>query len=158
MEMSGIKIETSDLFDSNGEPKPNGLFDPRMGPHDLAHKCTTCMKGAKDCPGHFGYLELKKPVYHPGYIKLIRKILNCVCWDCGKLLCKRDQRFAKAMRETGDKRLSEIYELCKTIKICSLKEKKTKNKNNEEDGEDITEEKQDQGCDYLQPKCKKISK
>ena len=146
--MSAVKVETSDLFDSVGEPKDGGLFDPHMGPHDLAHNCKTCLKRAKDCPGHFGHLELKKPVYHPGYIKLIRKILNCVCWDCGKLLCKRDQRFTKAMRESGDKRLSEIYELCKTIKVCSLKEKKDKNIEGES-----TEEKQDQGCDTLQPKC-----
>lgn len=82
---------------------------------------------------------------------MIRKIINCVCWNCSKLLCpKKGQRFEMAMMETGDKRLSAIYELCKGIKACSLKEKK---KDKEKEGENVEETNENQGCDFLQPKC-----
>lgn len=39
-----------------------------------------------ECPGHFGHIELAKPVFHVGYITKIMKILRCVCFFCSKLL------------------------------------------------------------------------
>ena len=39
-----------------------------------------------DCPGHFGHLDLAKPVYHPGFLTKTMKILRCVCFYCSKLL------------------------------------------------------------------------
>jgi hypothetical protein len=39
-----------------------------------------------ECPGHFGHIELAKPVFHVGFIKQTIKILRCVCFYCSKLL------------------------------------------------------------------------
>lgn len=39
-----------------------------------------------ECPGHFGHIELAKPVFHVGYITKIMKVLRCVCFFCSKLL------------------------------------------------------------------------
>jgi DNA-directed RNA polymerase II subunit RPB1 len=44
--------------------------------------------GAKmdDCPGHFGHVELCRPVYHCGFIDEVTRILRCVCFHCSRLL------------------------------------------------------------------------
>lgn len=39
-----------------------------------------------ECPGHFGHIELAKPVFHVGFISKIMKVLRCVCFFCSKLL------------------------------------------------------------------------
>jgi len=38
-----------------------------------------------DCPGHFGHIELAKPVFHAGFIVKVKKIIECICHSCGKL-------------------------------------------------------------------------
>lgn len=48
------------------KPKVNGLMDARMGTIDRNFKCQTCGEGMSECPGHFGHIELAKPVFHPG--------------------------------------------------------------------------------------------
>lgn len=39
-----------------------------------------------ECCGHFGHIELAKPVFHIGFISKAIKILRCVCFYCSKLL------------------------------------------------------------------------
>lgn len=39
-----------------------------------------------ECCGHFGHIELAKPVFHIGFITKAIKILRCVCFYCSKLL------------------------------------------------------------------------
>lgn len=39
-----------------------------------------------DCPGHFGHIDLARPVFHPGLIETVRKLLKCVCFNCSRLL------------------------------------------------------------------------
>jgi DNA-directed RNA polymerase beta' subunit len=43
-----------------------GLMDPRMGTIDRNFKCQTCGEGMSECPGHFGHIELARPVFHIG--------------------------------------------------------------------------------------------
>lgn len=57
----------------------------RLGTNDRNFKCATCNGNMSECPGHFGHLELAKPVFHVGYISKVKKILECVCFFCGKL-------------------------------------------------------------------------
>jgi DNA-directed RNA polymerase II subunit RPB1 len=39
-----------------------------------------------ECCGHFGHIELAKPVFQIGFITKVIKILRCVCFYCSKLL------------------------------------------------------------------------
>lgn len=39
-----------------------------------------------ECPGHFGHIDLAKPVFHVGFVTKTIKILRCVCFYCSKLL------------------------------------------------------------------------
>ncbi len=63
--MSVAKIEYPETYE-NGRPKLSGLVDPRMGTVDRNQRCLTCNEGMNDCPGHFGHIELVRPVFHYG--------------------------------------------------------------------------------------------
>ena len=79
----GIKYaETTEA----GKPKLGGLLDPRQGPPDRNSRCQTCSGNTTECPGHFGHLELSKPVFHVGFMQQIVRCLRCVCFYCSKLL------------------------------------------------------------------------
>lgn len=39
-----------------------------------------------ECPGHFGHIDLAKPVFHVGFVTKTIKILRCVCFYCSKML------------------------------------------------------------------------
>jgi len=69
-----------------GKPKAGGLTGPRMGTVDHKIKCQTCMAGMAECPGHFGHLELAKPMFHIGFMKTVLSIMRCVCFNCSKIL------------------------------------------------------------------------
>lgn len=69
-----------------GRPKFGGLMDPRQGVIDRNSRCHTCAGNMTECPGHFGHINLKKPVFHCGFITKTIKILRCVCFFCSKLL------------------------------------------------------------------------
>ena len=69
-----------------GKPKPGGLSDPRLGTIDRKMKCETCMANMAECPGHFGHLELAKPMFHIGFMEPVLSILRCVCFNCSKIL------------------------------------------------------------------------
>src|ERR1700722_17265531 len=65
--MSVAKIEHAELIDEGTKrPKIGGLHDPRMGTINRNYKCQTCSEGMAECPGHFGHIELAKPVYLNG--------------------------------------------------------------------------------------------
>ena len=41
-------------------------MDPKLGTIDRNFKCETCGEGMQECPGHFGHIELARPVFHIG--------------------------------------------------------------------------------------------
>ena len=71
-----------------GRPKLGGLMDPRQGVIDRASRCQTCAGNMTECPGHFGHIELQKPVYHPGFLTKTLKVMRCVCFYCSKMVRK----------------------------------------------------------------------
>lgn len=83
---SVAKIEFPEVLDeATHKAKTGGLMDPKMGTIDRNFKCQTCGEGMSECPGHFGHIELARPVFHPGYLVKVKKILECICVNCGKL-------------------------------------------------------------------------
>jgi len=79
--------ETMD--ETRTKPRDGGLNDPLLGSVDRQFKCKTCTESMSECPGHFGHIELAKPVYHPGFIKRVKKLLEIVCHNCSKVLADR---------------------------------------------------------------------
>uniref|UniRef100_K3ZN27 DNA-directed RNA polymerase subunit n=1 Tax=Setaria italica TaxID=4555 RepID=K3ZN27_SETIT len=118
-QMSVVQIQYAETMEK-GKPKTGGLSDPRMGTIDRKIKCETCMAGMAECPGHFGHLELAKPMFHVGFIKTVLSIMRCVCFNCSKILADEDNnKFKQALKIRNPKnRLRRIYDACKTKKFC----------------------------------------
>ncbi|KAI0473760.1 DNA-directed RNA polymerase II subunit RPB1 [Xylariaceae sp. FL0804] len=120
--MSSAHIMYPETMDeTRTKPRQNGLNDPRLGSVDRQFKCATCMENMSECPGHFGHIELAKPVYHPGFIKKVKKILEIVCHNCSKVLDDRENPdFAAAVATRDPKaRFQRVWNCCKQKKTCS---------------------------------------
>lgn len=91
-QMSVVQVEHGETME-RGKPKVGGLSDPRLGTIDRKMKCETCTANMAECPGHFGHLELAKPMFHIGFMKTVLAIMRCVCFNCSKILA--DEVFNK---------------------------------------------------------------
>ncbi|MEM7813286.1 MAG: DNA-directed RNA polymerase subunit A' [Candidatus Aenigmatarchaeota archaeon] len=85
-EMSAVKIEQPELYDTDGFPITGGLADLRLGVVDPGLRCKTCGGTVGHCLGHFGHLELTKPVINPLYGKKVYMILRATCRSCSRML------------------------------------------------------------------------
>ncbi|MDP3066269.1 MAG: DNA-directed RNA polymerase subunit A' [Methanobacteriaceae archaeon] len=84
--MSVTKIVTPDTYDEDGYPIEAGLMDPRLGVIDPGLRCRSCGSKGGDCQGHFGHINLARPVIHVGFADTIHKVLRSSCSSCGKVL------------------------------------------------------------------------
>ena len=127
--MSVAHIETDRTFD-NGRPVPGGLLDLRLGTIDRLWKCATCGMDQSECPGHFGHIELAKPMYHLSWFNNVLKTLRCVCTSCSVILGDEpvdeikgpdavQRKLAQAFKKKNPAhRLRSIMEVGKTQKHC----------------------------------------
>lgn len=90
-DMAAIKIEHAELYDPDGYPIDGGLTDLHLGVVDPGLRCRTCGGTIGQCLGHFGYLELVKPVVHPLYGKKIYMILKSICSKCSRPLTTEEE-------------------------------------------------------------------
>ncbi|MEW6063053.1 MAG: DNA-directed RNA polymerase subunit A' [Nanoarchaeota archaeon] len=89
--MAAVKIVTAELYDKEGYPVDGGLMDIKFGVIDPGLRCKTCGGKLKECTGHFGYIELARPVIHVKYVKPILDVLRSICKNCGRLLVAQDK-------------------------------------------------------------------
>ena len=124
--MSVAKIVSAETYDDDGFPIEGGLMDPRLGVIDPGLRCKTCGGKAGECPGHFGHIELAAPVIHVGYAKLIAKLLNATCRECGRLRLpdKVRDKFLEEIekrKELGqdyEEIVKDVYRRAKAVKKC----------------------------------------
>ncbi|MCJ1423927.1 DNA-directed RNA polymerase II subunit RPB1 [Sticta canariensis] len=152
--MSVAPIEYPETMDEqNQRPRHMGLADPRLGSIDRAIKCGTCDENMAECPGHFGHIELAVPVFHVGFMTKIKKLLETVCHNCGKILVdESNPAFADALRYRDPKRrFDAIWRLCKTKMVCETAA------GGEDDNMDKSKEpKHDHGgCGNVQPEVRR---
>lgn len=69
------------------------LSNPFLGlPLDNG-KCESCGAGEiGQCEGHFGYIELPIPIYHPSHLGELRRLLSAICLKCLKVKNKKVQQ------------------------------------------------------------------
>lgn len=92
---------------------------------DKAQNCETCGCNFIDCTGHFGHIELSRPVFHVGYIETIKKILRCVCFHCSKLLLPKGAKYKEIVsNKNPKKRQALMMSACYSIMQCRMKERK----------------------------------
>jgi DNA-directed RNA polymerase II subunit RPB1 len=118
--MSVCEVTTSQTYDLK-EPIVNGLYDARMGVLEHNKLCQTCLQKNTFCPGHFGHINLAKPVFYIQFFDTVKKLLKCVCWRCSKLLLDPDSEQVKAIlnkKYSRQKRWELISKLCQKVKRC----------------------------------------
>ncbi|CAF9918297.1 MAG: DNA-directed RNA polymerase II subunit rpb1 [Heterodermia speciosa] len=121
--MSVASIEYPETTDESTQlPRQGGLADPRLGTIDRGMRCGTCDENMAECPGHFGHIELATPVFHVGFITKIKKLLETVCHNCGKIkVDESNPAFKDALRIRDPKRrFDTIWRLCKPKTICEM--------------------------------------
>ncbi|MCS7099470.1 MAG: DNA-directed RNA polymerase subunit A', partial [Sulfolobales archaeon] len=74
-----------EVYDENGIPIEGGVMDPRLGVIEPGQRCATCGNTLAQCPGHFGHLELAKPIIHIGYVRHIFMLLKTTCHSCNRV-------------------------------------------------------------------------
>ena len=156
--MAVCEITNPRSFEDNGIPTEGGINDLRMGTTDKKLRCATCKCNFNDCPGHFGYIHLDKPVFHVGFINECLKLLKCVCWKCSRVLIDDYQKYEEIAKIKNPKvRHLKIYNICKTKKQCKERKKRREENNDNNDGNDREDNYENDeyykpGCGEFQPK------
>ena len=112
---SVVEVTTDKTYQS-GQPVPNGVFDARFGVIENGKVCPTCKQTNQSCPGHFGHIELARPVYLYQFFDTVEKLCNIICLNCSKPLMKYE--VLDAMSSTGMARFKEIRENIKKPGVC----------------------------------------
>jgi len=102
--MSVTTIATTDVYDNDGLPIDGGVMDKRMGAIEPGEVCPVCGNTRDSCPGHFGHIELAKPVIHVSFVKYILMYLKATCEACGRIKIPEDERqeYLKLLRDLED--------------------------------------------------------
>lgn len=126
--MAAAKIVTPELYDKEGYPVDGGLMDIRLGVIDPGLKCKTCGSKLKECCGHFGHIELARPVVHVKFVNLILNMLMSTCRECCRVLIplnkitkakeELDRIEAEAGIESRRKHIRVIISTLKTVNKC----------------------------------------
>ncbi|MFW9954303.1 MAG: DNA-directed RNA polymerase subunit A', partial [Candidatus Thorarchaeota archaeon] len=124
--MSVAQIVVADTYDEDGYPIESGIMDPRLGVIDPGQRCRTCGNRVGNCPGHFGHIELARPVMHAGYAKVIHKVLRAICRECNRVLLTEEEiehfnRLFKRYPDIGQKTANlskEILKRAAKTKTC----------------------------------------
>ena len=86
MDLAAAKIVTPELYDREGYSVDGGLMDIRLGVIDPGLRCKTCGQKLKECPGHFGYIELARPTVHIKFVRQILDLLKSTCKYCARVI------------------------------------------------------------------------
>ncbi|PIT84439.1 DNA-directed RNA polymerase subunit A' [Candidatus Micrarchaeota archaeon CG10_big_fil_rev_8_21_14_0_10_45_29] len=89
--MSVVKITVPDTYNDDSYPIDGGLVDPRMGVIDPGLKDKTSGGKAGTSPGHFGHIELVRPVIHPEFSKMMLHVLQNTSPFSKQLLWNEEQ-------------------------------------------------------------------
>jgi len=114
IDMSVCKVENTKLTG------PGSVYDERMGGStDTNLPCVTCGMSPKECPGHFGYIELNEYIINPLYYKQVVAFLRCSCVSCNRLLITGDQVVVSGLtRYKSDRRFKKIIEKLEKVDMC----------------------------------------
>ncbi|MFH1510297.1 MAG: DNA-directed RNA polymerase subunit A' [Candidatus Woesearchaeota archaeon] len=122
-QMASAKIVTPELYDREGYPVDGGLMDIRLGVIDPGLKCKTCGSKLKECIGHFGYIELARPIIHIKFVGVVFNLLKSTCRDCGRILIPKNkidhyrQVLDKVEKELGvEARRKQVKEIVASLK------------------------------------------
>ncbi len=134
LKQSIVKVITPEIYDKYGFPVEGGLMDLRMGVIEPGLSCKTCGQSYKNCEGHFGHLELARPILNVLFIDEIYRVLRCTCQHCFRVLIPED-KIKELIEEQRNERvelgsdkyvkyMAKFYSALNKIKTCPHCEEK----------------------------------
>uniref|UniRef100_A0A0D9YKG3 DNA-directed RNA polymerase subunit n=1 Tax=Oryza glumipatula TaxID=40148 RepID=A0A0D9YKG3_9ORYZ len=67
------------------------LNNPYLGLPLQVGSCQSCGSNAiEECEGHFGFIELPMPIFHPSHVTELSQILNLICLRCLKIKNRKE--------------------------------------------------------------------
>ena len=119
------EIRSKDLYRKTDlEPELDGPLSKKLGLSSNKGVCKTCFNEVRECPGHFGYIDLPCPVFQIGTFRVLLKILTFVCKHCARtLLTDEELIFYKQQLALADETDSkqELYK--KVLSKCRSRQK-----------------------------------
>ena len=125
--MSAARIITADTYDEDGLPIPSGLMDQRLGTIEPGQRCQTCGNLVSNCMGHFGHIELARPVIHVGYAKKVLKVLRSICPECSRLMLTVEEievirqekiKHHRIFFEDDEDATKNVFKQARKTKVC----------------------------------------
>jgi DNA-directed RNA polymerase subunit A' len=119
--MSALEVKTPDTYDKDGYPMESGLMDPHLGVINPGLRCKTCGQRMKRCPGHFGSLELVRPVIHSEFGRRLELLMQSTCKECGRLALPDDkiEKFRKSLKsESVEIVTKKLVAKARLVKKC----------------------------------------
>ena len=84
--LSVCRVASATDYDKLGNCIQGGLHAPEMGPATSRDRdCRTCGLPFRECPGHFGHINLCVPVWNPNLFNTIYRLLRYKCFNCNRL-------------------------------------------------------------------------
>ncbi len=116
---------TTSVLRQMDEEKAGGLICHKLGSSN-GEICKTC-KQQDGCITHTTYIDMGKyiTIINPYYYDVIFKILNCICFICGKIVKDNtqgevhDQKIEALRKLPKNMRLSKLVALTSKVKSCS---------------------------------------
>ncbi|NYZ77333.1 DNA-directed RNA polymerase subunit A' [Candidatus Micrarchaeota archaeon] len=137
--MSSAKIIVPDTYDDDGYPIDGGLVDTKLGVVDPGLRCKSCGGRVKECPGHFGHIDLVRPVVHVEFVKHIYAVLKATCPSChriiGKAAREKPAETVVKKEEKEGKAEAEENEIPSLLDIVAAKEEEGEKKEVKEEEE-----------------------
>ncbi len=118
--MSAIEIKSPETYDKDGFPMEGGLMDNHLGVINPGLRCKTCGNTMKKCPGHFGHIELVRPVVHSEFGKKLEVLMQATCQECGRIALP-DDKLEQLRPYIGDESIDvakKILARTKKVKKC----------------------------------------
>lgn len=101
-------------------PREHGVNDLSLGSTSRTSICKTCARDTLQCPGHFGKIELARPVPNIEHDKLILKLLRSTCFFCSRVIVRPTHpKFKWILSLPRPQRLSQFAKLGKDSGLCT---------------------------------------
>lgn len=115
-----LNLSVAKIDQPKSHVAPGTVYDPKMGlTTDSNTNCITCGNNSIKCSGHFGHIELNKPIIHPFYMKNITHLLRSFCFHCSRLKITEAQlAIHKFDRYKGSERFEKIASRLEKINDC----------------------------------------
>lgn len=95
------------------------LANPFLGLPLEFGKCESCGTSEPGkCEGHFGYIELPIPIYHPSHVSELKKMLSLLCLKCLKI---KKNKFPLKNAGLAERLLSSCCEDASQVSVTEVK-------------------------------------